>query len=174
MQKPRKDVFFKTAMSVQRSYRLSALVLILLAATSHRLASAEAVTGIHSVAQINRILQELCERLSMQQSIQVSITAHNEHLVSIERVVVPRETFTLSFDEQFLKTLTDDELTAAIAHELGHVWIYTHHPYLQTEELANEIAMRLVSRESLMKTYAKVWERVGTGGDVAGVLGPGK
>ena len=33
-------------------------------------------------------------------------------------------------------------------HELGHVWIFTHHPYLQTEQLANRIAMRLVSRTS--------------------------
>ena len=51
-----------------------------------------------------------------------------------------------------------------MAHELGHVWIYTHHPFLQTEELANEIAMRVVSRELLESLYQKVWERTGTKG----------
>ena len=44
-----------------------------------------------------------------------------------------------------------------IAHELGHVWIYTHHPYLQTEQLANQIALKVVSRESLDSVYGKVW-----------------
>ena len=33
----------------------------------------------------------------------------------------------------------------------------THHPYLQTEQLANQIAMRVVSRESLDSVYGKVW-----------------
>ena len=48
-----------------------------------------------------------------------------------------------------------------VAHELGHVWIYTHHPYLQTEQLANQIAMRVVSRESLDSVYGKVWADAG-------------
>jgi len=51
------------------------------------------------------------------------------------------------------------------------VWIFTHHPYLQTEELANQIAMRAVSRASLERVYAKVWERGGTKGDLARFLG---
>ncbi len=45
--------------------------------------------------------------------------------------------------------LTDEELDAVMAHELGHVWIFTHHPFLQTEQLANQIAMRVVSRQTL-------------------------
>ena len=45
-------------------------------------------------------------------------------------------------DAAFLDTLTDDEVEAEVAHELGHVWIFTHHAYLQTEGLANQIAMR--------------------------------
>ena len=53
--------------------------------------------------------------------------------------------FKLAIDVAFLEALTDDELEAAIAHELGHVWVFTHHPHLQTEELANQIALRVVS-----------------------------
>jgi hypothetical protein len=51
------------------------------------------------------------------------------------------------------------------------VWIFTHHPYLQTESLANSVAMRVVSRESLTKTYDKVWKRAGTKGEIARFLG---
>ena len=71
----------------------------------------------------------------------------------------------------FLDALNDEELEAAVAHELGHVWIFTHHPFLQTEELANKIAMRAVTRETLQRVYAKVWERGGTKGDLAWFLG---
>jgi len=76
-----------------------------------------------------------------------------------------------SVDAAFLDQLTDDELEAAIAHELGHLWVFTHHPFLQTEELANQIAMRVVSRESLERVYGKVWARGGTKGDLNRFLG---
>ena len=71
-----------------------------------------------------------------------------------------------------MKGLSDDELLAAVAHELGHVWIFTHHPYLQTEQLANDIAMRLVSRDALAQMYERVWSRRGTKGDLVRFLGP--
>jgi Zn-dependent peptidase ImmA (M78 family) len=58
-----------------------------------------------------------------------------------------------------------------VAHELGHVWIFTHHPYLQTEQLANQIAMRLVARETLEPIYEKLWKRLGVTGDLSTYLG---
>ncbi|MNC89431.1 hypothetical protein D3C83_53670 [compost metagenome] len=67
--------------------------------------------------------------------------------------------------------MTANELEAILAHELGHIWIFTHHPYLQTEALANRIAMRIVTRESLVTVYEKVWKRRGTKGDLGGFLG---
>lgn len=70
--------------------------------------------------------------------------------------------------------LSQEELKAVIAHELGHVWIFSHFPYLQTEILANEIAMRAVSRDSMKKIYAKLWLRLGTTGDLEAVLGSDK
>ena len=67
----------------------------------------------------------------------------------------------MSFEAAFVSELTDEELDAVIAHELGHVWIFTHHPFLQTEQLANQIAMRVVSRQTIEAVYAKVRARGG-------------
>jgi hypothetical protein len=44
------------------------------------------------------------------------------------------------------------------------VWIFTHHPFLQTEAGANDIALRLVSRDALTGVYDKVWRRAGAKG----------
>ena len=81
-------------------------------------------------------------------------------------------TFRMVFEERFLTSVDQDELKAIVAHELGHVWIFTHHPYLQTERLANTVAMRAVPRASLERVYSKVWERQGTKGDLVRFLGP--
>lgn len=77
----------------------------------------------------------------------------------------------ISVDRAFVDLLTGDELEASLAHELGHVWIYTHHPYLQTERLANDIAMRVVSRATLVPMYEKVWQRTGIKGNLAEFIG---
>ena len=79
------------------------------------------------------------------------------------------EALRASLESGFADRLTDDELTA-VAHELGHVWIYTHFPFLQTEQLANEIAMRVVSRESLVPLSAEMFERVRVDGDLSHYL----
>jgi hypothetical protein len=80
--------------------------------------------------------------------------------------------YLISFDREFLQSLTDEEVLAAIAHELGHVWIYSHHPYLQTESLANEIALRVVDRQSMIKIYARLWAHTGVAGNIDDLLGP--
>ena len=72
--------------------------------------------------------------------------------------------FSLLIEEGFLEGLREDEVEAIVAHELGHVWIFTHHPFLQTEELANDIAMQAVSRETLEEVYTKVWNYTGEKG----------
>jgi hypothetical protein len=73
----------------------------------------------------------------------------------------------------FLLMLNDDELRAAVAHELGHVWIYTHRPFLQTERLANSIGERVVDRASFEKIYKKLWMYEGSSGvPMEDLLGP--
>ena len=49
--------------------------------------------------------------------------------------------------------------------------MFTHHPYLQTEQLANQVAMRVVSRDTLQRVYTKVWAHSGSKGDLIHFLG---
>jgi hypothetical protein len=121
--------------------------------------------------KLQAIVSNLKSRLQITEPIVVSIVPSNALMMSVEAPTDTRSTFLLSVEASFLDVLTDDELEAAVAHELGHVWIFTHHPFLQTEELANRIAMRAVTRESLERVYAKVWKRGGTKGDLAWFLG---
>jgi hypothetical protein len=111
--------------------------------------------------RIQHVVDDLKARLAIAQDISVSIVETNPRLFSVVPAEPQRGTFLLSVEEDFAQGLTDAELRAAVAHELGHVWIFTHFPYLQTEELANDIASRVVSRETLAPLYQKVWKRAG-------------
>jgi len=114
--------------------------------------------------QIQTVVDDLKSRMSIPETVVVSIVPANALVVSVERSSGQRDTFTLALDAAFLDTLSDDEVGAVLAHELGHVWIFTHHPFLHTEELANEIALRVVNRDVLAVVYEKVWKRIGTRG----------
>ena len=119
--------------------------------------------------RVQRIVDDLKSRLAITQAVTVSIVDRNPLIASVGPV--SGGGFMLSFEADFAEQLTDDELTAAVAHELGHVWIYTHFPFLQTEQLANEIAMRVVSRESLVPVYTQMLQRVRATGDPNDYLG---
>jgi len=120
--------------------------------------------------RIKPIVDRFRHDLSITEKVFISVVAKNDRLVSVERSKERRGAFMLSFDENFLITLNDSELSASIAHELGHIWIFTHHPYLQTELLANQIALKVVTRENLEKVYEKVWKDKGKG-DIKEFLG---
>jgi Peptidase family M48 len=132
--------------------------------------TAAASTSALSLLARERQLQDLVDsfraRLTIPDAVVVSIVPENKLMVSVQRLKDHDLGFTVTFEAGFLDSLDEDELGAVIAHELGHVWIFTHHPYLQTEELANEVALRVVSRASLDGVYEKVWKRTGTKGDL--------
>jgi hypothetical protein len=121
--------------------------------------------------KLQSVVDDLKSRLLIAPDVIVSIVPTNALMMSVEAPSDSKQPFSLTIDASFLETLSDDEIEAAIAHELGHVWIFTHHPFLQTEELANQIAMRAVSRASLERVYTKVWQRGGTKGDLVRFLG---
>ena len=120
-------------------------------------------------ARIQGLVDDLRAQLSIPQTVTVSLVAKNPLMASVESAK-GHDAFVLSLESAFVDELSEDELRAVVAHELGHVSIFTHHPYLQTERLANQIAMRLVSRETLEKVYDKVW-RDGVKGDRVRFLG---
>jgi hypothetical protein len=137
----------------------------MLAATSARADERPAAAA----ARLQAIVDQVRTQLAIPQNVTVVLVPKNPLMASVERVN-EGEAFVLSIERAFASGLTEDELEGVIAHELGHVWIFTHHPYLQTEQLANRIAMRLVSRESLERVYEKVWKG-GAKGDLSRFLG---
>jgi hypothetical protein len=157
-----------------RSHRLGSWLLAAL--------SVLAVSGFSSTAwaeppdgtldNLQRVADQLRARLGISHPVEVRLVASNPKLVSVAAPGAPEQPFSLILEEDFAGVLTGDELTAALAHELGHVWVFTHHPFLQTERLANEIAMQVVTRESLARVYRKMWARIGASADVTEYLGP--
>ncbi len=119
-------------------------------------------------AKAERTLQDLIDEcraaLDIPQPVLARLVPVNALVVSVERDKDREGTFVLSLESGFVDGLSGDDLRAIVAHELGHVWIFTHHPFLQTEEQANEIALTLVSRDALERVYDKVWKRTGTKG----------
>jgi hypothetical protein len=116
--------------------------------------------------RVQAIVDDLRQRLGLVQSVLASPVLENKKIASVTRAEGDRNAFVLSIEQDFVDSLTDEELAAAAAHELGHVWIFTHHPFLQTEELANEIALRAVSRAALDQLYDKIWGRTGRKGEL--------
>jgi hypothetical protein len=110
-----------------------------------------------SERKIRGLVDQTRKRLELPQKVSVEIVATNPLKASVEPVRNGKTPFKFSIERAFLAQLTEDELKAVIAHELGHVWIYTHHPYLQTEQLANKIALRVTTIDTLVRVYGKVW-----------------
>lgn len=123
------------------------------------------------VVELQAITDQLRTRLDILERVEVTLVAHNPLVLSVETQSGRSGPFVISVDEDFIESLTASEVEAALAHELGHVWIYTHHPYLQTEKLANDIALRVVSRATLEPVYEKVWKRTGIKGNLAEFIG---
>src|SRR5687767_11721947 len=158
--------------SISRSSALAGVLVWFLGSFAPGPVAAQRATA-PSEGRLNAIVSDLKSRLLITSPIAASVVPSNALMMSVEPPTETRETFLLSVEASFLESLTDDELEAAVAHELGHVWIFTHHPFLQTEQLANDIAMRLVSRDALAQLYDRVWSRRGTkGGDIGRFLGP--
>jgi hypothetical protein len=120
--------------------------------------------------RIQEIVNVFMAKLTMGHKVAVAVVPKNPLMVSVEYTDASTG-FLLTVEEDFIGELTQEELEAAIAHELGHVWIFTHHPFLQTEVLANHIAQRLVPRSSLVHVYEKVWKRQGAEGDLTRFVG---
>lgn len=110
------------------------------------------------------VVDQLRHSLHVTSEVRVVIVKSHPLVFSVEPTDRQRQSFRLAMESGFLILLDEEELLGALAHEMGHVWIYQHHPYLQTERLANEIAQTIAPRIALEKVYRKLWIYEGTGG----------
>lgn len=123
--------------------------------------------------RLEKIATGLASALELRKPIQVAIVPRNDNIVSVDPFL-SGEGYRIEFERQFFDALDDEEITAALAHEIGHVWIFSHHPYLQTEALANEIALKVVARKPLENLYNKMWQYTGLTGNLVELLGAEK
>jgi hypothetical protein len=144
------------------------LALVACAARAHASEPASAKAALKTAAatrKLQALVDAMRDELGVRHAVGVELVTANPLKASVEPVTgAAAGTFRLTIEEGFLAQLNGEELRAVVAHELGHVWIYTHHPYLQTEQLANQIAMRVVTRDSLDQVYGKVWADGGANG----------
>ncbi len=125
-----------------------------------------------AVVMLQEMTDDLRSRLQITEQVQIELADHNPLVMSVETLGGRKGPFVISVDREFIYELSVTEAEAAIAHELGHVWIYTHAPYIQTERLANDIAMRVISRSAFEPVYEKVWQRTGIRGNLIDFIGP--
>ena len=122
------------------------------------------------------VLQDVTDalrlRLQITERVHIELVEHNPLVMSVETLAGRTGPFIITVDRDFIHELNPSEAEAAIAHELGHVWIYTHAPYVQTERLANDVAMRVIDRSAFVPVYDKVWARTGIRGNLIEFLGP--
>lgn len=160
---------FAPRRSALQTTRALALLVVLIHATRAHAAERSPVVD---AGKLQALLDACRHRLAISQTVTVALVDRNPLVASVERDADKKNAFVLSIERSFAEGLTEDELVAVLAHELGHVWIFTHFPYLQTESLANQVAMRVVTRQRLEQVYAKVWARVGGGSQVAQFMTP--
>ena len=148
------------------------------AATAVLLCAASSVTAQTSSADVQprthdlqRVVDALRDRMGIVDAVQVTVVDRDARTVSVRRSQETGGGFALSAERGFIAALPPDQVEAALAHELGHVWIYTHHPYLQTEQLANRVAMRVVSRDRLVEVYRVLWGADAVHGSLEAFLG---
>ena len=162
----------KPAPVMHQSSHRQLLTLLCLPAILLGLAARMDAGEVRSAVALQELVNGLKTQLGIDAVVSTAIVPTNALLGSVQPVDGDRGRFRITFEERFLASLDQEELKAIVAHELGHVWVSTHHPYLQTELGANTVAMRAVPRASLERVYGKVWAHQGTTGDLARVLGP--
>src|SRR6185295_11792286 len=95
------------------------------------------------MAHLDEVASGLATALDIPKRVEVVLVTRNDLVVSVEPLTAPDEGYRVVFDQRFFERLSNEEVAAALAHEIGHVWIYSHFTFLQTEGLANEIALKV-------------------------------
>ena len=88
-----------------------------------------AAAAVPTAPRIQKLVNEMRRSMSVTHDVAVELVADNPLKASVEPVKGSGNRFRLAIDRRFLEQLNQAELKAVVAHELGHVWIYTHFPY---------------------------------------------
>jgi hypothetical protein len=134
---------------------LSLIACLVISLPLNRYGCAEEAVFAAVPSPLAEIIIEFKAALQIPNDIDVQVVEKNDLLFSAAHHPQNRQAFRITCEKQFLDSLTESELRAAMAHEMGHIWIFTHHPYLQTEELADEIACKVVSKSDLNQVHSK-------------------
>jgi hypothetical protein len=116
------------------------------------------------IARAREIVDHLRAGLAITSAVDLILVKYHPLVFSVEPEDSSKQRFRLTMEAGFLQILDDDELLGALAHEMGHVWVFTHHPFLQTETLANLIGQKVAPRRSFEKVYTKLWAYERTSG----------
>src|SRR5262245_26274265 len=73
--------------------------------------------------QVHTRVDRIRFELSIPDPVAVSLVELNDLVVTVARAADRTRGFELALEERFVNGLSDVELEAVIAHELGHVWI---------------------------------------------------
>src|SRR5262245_50400127 len=97
-------------------------------------ARAEAVRSDRNALDMDKLQKVAAQRallLGIPQHIRVVVGPNSKMVISVEHDSEADE-YRVLIDPKFMEQLNDEDIVTAISHELGHVWIFTHHPFLQT------------------------------------------
>jgi hypothetical protein len=168
------EVSFTRKVSTNRARFLEPVLAVVVLLLLARPVATDSPNGLRLRARrAQEFVDHLRAALQIRNDVQIAVVAYHPLVFSVQPLDKEKDRFLLTMELGFLMTLKDDELLAAVAHELGHVWIYTHHPFLQTERLANAVGERVVDRRSFEKIYSKLWMYEGSRGvPVDDLLGP--
>src|SRR5262245_46814563 len=111
------------------SHRHLSTSLCLVALIVGRSAPLDAAEGRSAVA-LQELINGLKTQLGIDAVVSAAVVTTNTLLVSVRPVDGDAGRFQMAFEERFLATVDEDELTAIVAHEIGHVWIFSHDQYL--------------------------------------------
>ncbi len=151
------DARVRSSRASRRAWLIALGLASALAAGPASASEPAAASAAATSPRVQQLVDAIRQEMAVAHDVSVELVPDNPLKASVEPIKGAAGGFRLAIEQRFLDQLSEDELKAVIAHELGHVWIYTHFPYLQTEQLANQIAMRVVSRDSLDRVYGKVW-----------------
>ena len=122
------------------------------------LSATEPIAEMSTIVSLQDLTDDLRGRLHITERVHVTLVDHNPLVMSVETLGGRTGPFVITVDRDFIQELNQPEVEAAIAHELGHVWIYTHQPY-RADRSGWPTTSRCASinRSAFEPVYEKVW-----------------